>query len=656
MANPRPDGPLRVLSAIGGALGVLPLLDSARDLATTLFSIPELPGAERLLRDVKQATYFEVALLLIVAPAASIFFGRVLPGALEARGVSPRRASFAGVGFGSSLLLWRAGASDKVSVICGLALGAAIVLAPRLRRSRVVVPIALLAVFVAGLVAFYRPAQRLDLFEDGLILFGASSLANGARPYLDVYPIHGWGADGGLDAILFRYAEHDLHAFRVLRAVMTALALASVAAAAILFFGDVGWGALGFLGCLAFCPFVSERHVPAMLAYCLLIQASRSGGTGRWLWAGIASGVTLFITLDFGTILLIGGSIAPIALVLVERKPLRAAASGTVGFGAGFLLGCVPFVAILAVRGAFPEFLRVSFIEIPRSITPVWGFPMGPFNEAVREGRFGDCFNPFGKWDAPSLCVLLLVLIATGIVILYRWADRRVEPTDRAAAVCLLVALLALRGVLGRADLGHRMIYGIFAGLPAAWLVYRAWNTSSRFRTLVTALTATAFFLFLRPDRAASREITAVSAAAYARRVDARAATRVSGFGPAMVARDQAIDVGRLRRFIDDVVPAGKTFFEFGNEPGLYFLVNRRPAVRYSCVPSYETIEKQREVIAVLERDRPPVAILSSGTDSDIFDSVSNRDRAPLVARFLDTHYRVVGKVGRRTVGVWKNP
>jgi hypothetical protein len=153
-----------------------------------------------------------------------------------------------------------------------------------------------------------------------------------------------------------------------------------------------------------------------------------------------------------------------------------------------------------------------------------------------------------------------------------------------------------------------------------------------------------------------SREITAVTAAGYVRRVDASAATRVPGFGSAMLARDQAIDVARLRRFIDEVVPAGKTFFEFGNEPGLYFLVNRRPAVRYSSVPSYQTIEKQREVIAALERERPPIAILSSGTDSDVFDSVSNRDRAPLVARFLDTHYRVVGKVGRRTIGVWKNP
>ena len=656
MDNPRPDGPLRVLSAIGGALGVLPLLDTARDLATDFFPVPELPGAERLLSDVKQATYLEAAVFLLLAPLAAIFFGRVLPAALEARGVSLRRASLAGVGFGTSLLVWRAGASDKVSVVWGLAFATAIVLAPWIRRSRILVPMALVAVFLAGLFAFYRPAKPLNLFEDGLILFGARALENGARPYLDVYPTHGWGADGGLDAILFRYARYDLLAFQTFRAVLTALALASVAAAATVLFGDLAWGALGFAACLAFCPFVSERHVPALIAYCFLIGASRSGANRRWIWAGIAAGVTLFVALDFGTILLIGGGIAPLALALFERKKLRAAVPGTVGFCAGFLLGSAPFIAILAARGALGEFWRVSFVEIPRSITPAWGLPMAPFNRAVREGRLGDCLDPFASGDAPSLCVLFLVLVATGIVCLYRWADRRVDPTDRAVAVCLLIAVLALRGVLGRADLGHQMIYGIFTGLPAAWLVYRAWNTNSRYRVLATALTATAFFVYLRPDRTVSHEITAVTAAGYVRQVDASAATRVPGFGPAMLARDQAVDVGRLRRFMDDVVPAGKTFFEFGNEPGLYFLLNRRPAVRYSCVPSYETTEKQREVIAALERERPPVAILSSGTDTDIFDSVSNRDRAPLVARFLDARYRVVGKVGRRTIGVWKTP
>jgi hypothetical protein len=650
------SSPYRAFAAIGGAFGVLPLLDTARELAENLFRIPALPGAERLLLDVKQATYFEIAVLLVVAPAAALFFARVLPAVAEARGVPPRRACLAGTGFGVSLLLWRAGASDKVSVAAGLVLAATIIAAPAIRRSRIAGPLALLAIFVAGLIASYRPAGRLDLFEDGLILVGASSLANGARPYLDVYPVHGLGADGGLNAILFRFADHDLHAFQILRTVMIALALACLAAASLLFFKDLAWGALGFLACLGYCPFASERHVPALLAYCLLIRASRSHRINDWMWAGAVSAVTLFVTLDFGIIFVMAGAIGPFALAVLHRESGAKAVREELRFGGGLVLGGAPLAVFLASRGALGEFFRVSFWEIPRMITPAWGFPAGSLAKEVREGTLRSCLDPFGDWLAPSLCVLLLFLGTSLVVLLLRSADGVLDGTDRAAAICLIVALLALRGVLGRADPGHRMIYGIFAGLPTAWLLFRAWNTSSRFRSIVFGMAAIAFVFLLRPDRVLSRQITAVTAAGYVRRLEEAASTRVPGYGSARLARDQAADLERLRRFIDELVPERKTFFDFGNEPGLYFLLNRRPPVRYSSVPSYQTVEKQREVIAALERERPPIAILASGTPTDIFDSVPNRVRAPIVARFLDTHYRVVGKVGTRTVGVWKGP
>jgi len=251
-----------------------------------------------------------------------------------------------------------------------------------------------------------------------LILFGASSLANGARPYLDVYPVHGLGADGGLNAILFRFADHDLHAFQILRTVMIALALACLAAASLLFFKDLAWGALGFLACLGFCPFASERHVPALLAYCLLIRASRSHRINDWIWAGAVSAVTLFVTLDFGIILVIAGAIGPFALAILRRESLASALPGELRFGGGLLLGAMPFTVLLASKGALGEFFRVSFGEIPQAITPAWGFPVGSLAKAMREGTFRTCLDPFGDWLAPPLCVLLFSLGAALVILL----------------------------------------------------------------------------------------------------------------------------------------------------------------------------------------------------------------------------------------------
>lgn len=656
MADPRPDGPLRVLGAIGGGLGSLPLVALARSLATALFPLPDLPGAERLTRDVKQATYFEIAVLLIFVPAAAIFFSRILPAFLESRGQPARRAYLAGAGFGASFLLWRVGVSFAVSLAIGFAFATAIVCAPGLRRSRVAAAVVLLVLFIGGMFAFYRPLRRLDLFEDGMILFGASSLATGARPYLDVYPVHGWGSDGGVQAVFFPFVKHDLVAYQLLKAALSALALACIAAASFLFFRDFFWGMVGLAAALAFCPFTGDRHVPALAAYCFLIAASRSGISRSWIGAGVLTAATLFVTLDFGILFLVGGLLAPVVLCLVERNPVRRALPPTLRFAGGFLLGCLPFAAFLAARGAFGEFLRVSFVEIPRTITQTWGFPAESLTRFLREGSLFHCFDPFLPRAAASLCVLLLVLILVLALLVIRAADRVVDSTDRASAVCVVIAVIALRGVFGRADIGHQLIYGVFAGLPAAWLLFRAWHTRSRFRPALAAGVTAAFLLLLRPDVALSRLIVSIEGAAEVRRKDVVDAAPFGGHASAILDRHQAHDLVILRRVIDGVVPRGKTFFDFGNEPGLYFLLDRRPPVRYCCVASYQTAEKQREVIADLERERPPVAILSSGTATDAFDSVSNRDRAPLVARFLDAHYRVIGKVGPRTVGVWKEP
>ena len=131
---------------------------------------------------------------------------------------------------------------------------------------------------------------------------------------------------------------------------------------------------------------------------------------------------------------------------------------------------------------------------------------------------------------------------------------------------------------------------------------------------------------------------------------------RAMAGGRAIVPCWQADEFETLRGLMDAALTPTETFFDFGNEPGLYFLLERRPPVRFPCAPAYETEAAQREVIAALDRERPPVAILASGAWPDTFDGIATRDRAPLVAAYLDEHYEYAEHVGPRMLARRRPP
>ena len=70
---------------------------------------------------------------------------------------------------------------------------------------------------------------------------------------------------------------------------------------------------------------------------------------------------------------------------------------------------------------------------------------------------------------------------------------------------------------------------------------------------------------------------------------------------------------------------------------------------------SAEAEELQREVIAALERERPPLAILPHGEWTDTFDGIANAVRTPLVADYVYANYRVVEVAAGRLVA-WRPP
>lgn len=643
-------------------MGALPLLPIASGLALRYGAPPELPGALRRFGDVKAATWAEAAVLLVAVPLAALFFGRILPRFLERR--APRGSlsfEWAGAAFAASFFLAQRAVHPKYSLLAGLALAALAALAVaafrrffaarRLavrfarganRSRRWLWATALLLVFLGGFRARRVALSPVEVFEDGHSLAFSEAYLHGARPYAETYPLHGWGSDGGVDGLAFRLFGPTLRVYRVRTALWSAASAPLLGAASIAALGSGAWGALGFLVSASFSPNLMHRQALAFAALFFLYLAVRRRSPSALVAAGAITGWEILYSFEFGLIVAAGASAGLLFLPTLEARlrRLRFGFRSCGLFAAGILLGTAPFLLILAARGVLGESLRVSFVELPRWVTPVWGLPAGSLWKAILPARdVPSLFGLVAGVGSQFLFALGLLAIA-GAALLLRSAATELEPEDRAAWIALCVAALALRGALGRADEPHLWNYSVFAGVPAAWLLRRAWL--SRARGALTLLLTLCLLMRLHPVRRAEESLRA----AFAGR---RSAEDAGAFPPRAggerVPAGQAAALAAFREAIDARLGPGETFFDFANQPALFFFADRVPPIRFHTVAQYESPERQREVIEALRAKKPPIVVLTETFYANL-DGVSNSKRAPEVVRYLAEHYEKEAAVG----------
>ena len=349
-------------------------------------------------------------------------------------------------------------------------------------------------------------------------------------------------------------------------------------------------------------------------------------------------GWEILFSLDYGLVVAAGGLGALAVLPILERRSTRRdlvlGSSALRNFALGLLLGLVPFLLSLALEGSLTAFFHASFVELPRWVEEAWGLPVASLWGAVSSANTAAGLVALLSGPAVPPLFLLIVLAAAGVVLLLRGANGRIDATDRAAFVALAVAAVAMRAVLGRADTFHHARYGMLVGIPAAWLLLRAWR-GGRAGDLLLAPAALLILARLHPVHTLDFELQAVENAARDAAVDTRGPGARSG--RALLPLDQAAVLTWFRQFTDARLAPDDTFFDFSNEPALYFVAERTPPIRYCSVAQYESEAAQREVIAALEKAKPPLALLAR--DSLEFDGVSNAERAPRVHRYLMENY-----------------
>jgi len=454
-----------------------------------------------------------------------------------------------------------------------------------------------------------------DLFENGHELLPASEYLREERPYADVVPGHGVLSDGGFDAISMRLFGDDYRGYVRGWKLLGASFWPAIYAVGLGATGNpmIGLG-VGLLSLAGFFQYTFLRVVPSLAVLALVLAASRTGRLRVWAAAGAALGVSFFVSVDFA--FYAAGAAA--AALWVSRGERRAALASFLRGAAG--VGALGLAAMLAL-GVFPEFVDVTFRLVP-SLLPVYAhgfpsaFPLGPASPAM-------------LYACAGLGVLLLgALLPRG--------PRVPDPARPLVPVCAWIAL-AMLAVMER----HHFNYPYFV-VPAAVVLLARWIRRSAPDRLAGSLASGAIVagFALAHDALTLPLVIGVSVQPRTYETNAAPLAAPRRARGALFRRPERVLVART---VEMMERAGfreeDTWLDFANEPGLYFLFDRRCPIRYYEVAFYESESAQREVIAAVRRNPRVRAVLMSGT-YPLIDEVSNEIRAPLVARYIRENFR----------------
>jgi hypothetical protein len=465
-------------------------------------------------------------------------------------------------------------------------------------------------VFAVMFFVHDHPYIVMDPFHEGEHLTPAFLYRDGARPYGDVFVLHGLAYDGGLDALVLgnppsprrtRRLETILDAATLALFVPIAAELCATGgaiAAAVL----AGLCAIG-AGQVPVFPYY--RLAPILIATLALLHYVR---TGRGLLlAYLSSTLGILWSLDTGMYALAATAICTAIL----RPPLK-----RVAIDAAISIA-LPILILIILRADLMRFAIDSFVIIPRSIDAIWSLPARKTVD-LESARY---YLPpiFFGW-----------LVASSI-----------RSRNMQGVIVGIFSILAFRSAAGRCSWSHTRY-----GLPLFGVALVAFTLQPlRWRWRWVAAIPIIVLIEIFPNAIDGVKFIATWRARQ-NHVGLVPYPLATGRGIYTTPQDAA-DVSALSTFLDANAPPGATILDVANERALYYLLRRRPPIRCFDVSFLSAPPLMREALSQLQRN-PPACVIVEGLKSiDQFDGIPNRVRVPWLFAWIDQNYPRRTQIGR---------
>ena len=592
-----------------------------------------------------------------------------LLGALLARFIAPSLQRFfheptGGVGFTTVNHYPKSWDYATIALLVALAMLGAIVAAifsrgseppeqSRVSHSKPLPWILAALVFATMFFIHDHPYQPLDPFHDGEHLTPGFLYKSGERPYRDVSQLHGLATDGGIDALVLGDPPSPRHVRRT-QTFLNALALALLVpiAAAIC---ETSLGIVAAVlaslcavagGQITVFPFF--RWIPLLLAVWAMLVHLRNG-TRRSLFAALAiSMLGLLWSLDTG----VYAVVATIGVIVLMRvawpRDDRTSVGMTVAMIAAAAL--LPIIVLVVLRADLQRFIVDSFVRIPAASDAIAALPAPPL-PTWRDGIKWLASESARYYLPPIFYALLLALSVR------EWA-RNNRPLAGRMLVIAIYSLLLFRTASGRSGWSHTRFSLPLLGIGiVAFLIEPLLRKPRRPLHIAAAIIATLVlipYLELVPNvvTGAKYLVQWKSRQSHAGQVPYPFATGKGIY----TSQQDADELAALNGFIASVSSPRSTILDLSNERTLYYLLERKPAVRCPDVGMLSHPPMLAEALQELNA-APPSSVIAEGLPIlDQFDGVPNKVRVPQLFAWVDEHYPRRTRVGRFVVATSASP
>jgi hypothetical protein len=544
-------------------------------------------------------------------------------------------------------LLQIGGVGPLRSLYVSLALCSGLALAPRrmresLHRPKILqglcIGLTCALLFFLSFAMNFSPHGPFDLFHQGEALGPAQAYWNGKVPFKEVLPVHGLLEDGYADGLLMKAFGMDFKVFALRKGITDSLYLPCLYLLLCVLSQRLVLNLVLALWAPVVVSFANGRLVLSLLALALFTLWMKRPRPLFAAGAGLFASLSLFWSFDVGLYGLVTCGILFVAVSIPsvkERLGLKGVRirKSAAAWAAGAGLAAIPIMGYLAARHALGEFFRFSFWTLPRSIDSMWSLPLADAVQKASQtaGLKGWIGLLKGDWGIHYILPAVLSLAAAYVII--SWTGRLWTVRLTALLPSLCFCLLLYRSALGRSHF-------VFSALPIILAVLVCVETALQARHKLILLSAIGVFLVLFSNGLGQMR-------AYPERLRGFS-DRVAGTGLVPLnlpmargirtSAEQKAELEWLWKARQSVAGA-YPFWDFTNQPALYFFADAVNPTRFFQVPLASIPAYQEEVRRDIGERNVPHVLFSATSPTTVFDGVHNHERAPQLKAYFESHF-----------------